>query len=522
MKTGGYDLVIESSEKWVNKLIGAAYYMGKFPAMKGSYALPLKDVPVSLVDFITIEYGVQFGDIPTVDFMNSNKMAIALRGEAAFAVLGGIRFTLRVLLSVEAVITYNKNARQLSVDPDNATLSYVEIGGIALPQNVLDKLSEILSIAMTEYLTNEASTISISPVLHSLSLPYVPASTELTITLGDISIVSSKALAISFDLLSASRGNMSSVVDFTEGTDFAVAISENAMHKVFDLWWANTTYPKSLNKEGSSSFDTSKYDEWLDWLSLAFAVAYPVASTIIYAVASWIIDIDGFRAEYGTAIRFGKPNFNLLDGNRIRVKGDCNIDIWARLYLEFTINYVVGHDEFSKMIASYTNNNIHVSYSGEGTVYLDGQNRLMADIDDIDISIDGLLPMMPDFLLDAILNFFIDKYIDNHPPICLSSSLTSQEVPNTQLALEIRDPCLETSNDEAILKTNLRIKGLENYCSAPYIANNNPYCREVHNSECRQIRKMLQKHMVSYFFLDEALQDGYDGCWYCLRQFHRR
>lgn len=522
MKTGGYDLVIESSEKWVNKLIGAAYYMGKFPAMKGSYALPFKKVPVSLVDFITIEYGVRFGDMPTVDFMNSNKMAIALHGEAAFAVLGGIRFTLRVLLSVEAVITYNKNARQLSVDPDNATLSYVEIGGIALPQNVLDKLSEILSIAMTEYLTNEASTISISPVLHSLSLPYVPASTELTITLGDISIVSSKALAISFDLLSASRGNMSSVVDFTEGTDFAVAISENAMHKVFDLWWANTTYPKSLNKEGSSSFDTSKYDKWIDWLLLALAIAFPGIGLIIAAVASWAIDITGVRAEYGTTIRFDKPNFNLLEGNRIRVQGKFNIDIWARLYLGIKIKYLVGSKRYNKRIASYTNNNIHVSYSGEGTVYLDGQNRLMADIDDIDISIDGLLPMMPDFLLEAILNHVIDTYVNNHPPICLSSSLTSQELPNTQLALEIRDPCLETSNDEAILRTNLRIRGLENYCSAPYIANKNPRCLEVHKSECSQAKKMLQKHRVSYFFLDEALQDGYDGCWYCLRQFNHR
>lgn len=522
MKTGGYDLVIESNEKWVNKLIGAAYYMGKFPAMKGSYALPFKDVPVSLVDFITIEYGVQFGDIPTVDFMNSNKMAIALRGEAAFAVLGGIRFTASVLLSVKAVVTYNKNARQLSVDPDNAALSYVEMGGIALPQNVLDKLSEILSIAMTEYLTDEASTISISPVLYSLSLPYVPASTELTITLGDISIVSNEALAISFDLLRASGGNMSSVVDFTEGMDFAVAVSENAMHKVFDFWWANTTYPKSLKKEESASFDTSKYDKWIDWLLLTLAVAFPGIGIIIGTVASWMIDINGVSAEYGTAIRFGKPSFNLLDGNRIRVWGDFDIDIWARLYLKITINYVVRRKKFNKRIASYTKKNINVSYSGEGTVYLDGQNRLMVEIDDIDISIDGLLPTVPDFLLEAILNSVIDAYVDNHPPICLSSSLTSQELPNTQLALEIRSPRLKTSNDEAILMTNLRIRGLENYCNAPYIANKNPSCLEVHKSDCSQIKKMLQKHMVSYFFLDEALQDRYDGCWYCLRPFHHR
>jgi hypothetical protein len=520
MKTGGYDLVIESNEKWVNKLIGAAYYMGKFPAMKGSYALPFKNVPVSLVDFITIGYDVQFGNIPIFDFMNSNKIAIALPGLAASTVLGGIKFTSSGSLSVKAVLTYNKNARQLSVGPDSATLSYFQIGGIAFPKKVLDKLNEILSIAMTEYFTNEVSTISISPVLYSLSLPSVTAGTELTITLGNINIVSSEVLAISFDILRASEGNMSRVVDFTEGTDFAVAVSENAMHKVFDFWWANTTYPKSFKAEQSSSFDTSEYDKWIDWLLLALAVAFPGIGLIIDAVAAWAIDITGVRAEYGTTIRLNKPNFNLLKGNRIRVQGKFNIDIWARLYLGIRINYVVGSKRYNKRIASYTSKNIPVSYSGEGTVYLDGQNRLMADIGNIDISIGGPLPTMPEFLLDAILPFVSLILVDNLPPICLSSSLTSQELPNTKLALEIRNPCLETSNDEAILKTNLRIRGLENYCSAPYVANNNS--REVHTSGCGRIKRMSPKNMVSYFFLDEALQDGYDGCWYCLRRFSRR
>jgi hypothetical protein len=57
---------------------------------------------------------------------------------------------------------------------------------------------------------------------------------------------------------------------------------------------------------------------------------------------------------------------------------------------------------------------------------------------------------------------------------------------------------------------------------APFIANRNPKCREVHHWDCKWVDRMLARNKLPYDNLDEALADGFDGCFYCLEQSHTR
>lgn len=50
----------------------------------------------------------------------------------------------------------------------------------------------------------------------------------------------------------------------------------------------------------------------------------------------------------------------------------------------------------------------------------------------------------------------------------------------------------------------------------PFVANNNPRCREVHRADCRFINLMKTEHKVGYRSLTKAIKDGYDGCHFCI------
>lgn len=55
-----------------------------------------------------------------------------------------------------------------------------------------------------------------------------------------------------------------------------------------------------------------------------------------------------------------------------------------------------------------------------------------------------------------------------------------------------------------------------------YIANRNPRSRELHLANCRWASKIAKWHKVPYNDLETALRRGYDGCKYCLPEYHTR
>jgi len=62
---------------------------------------------------------------------------------------------------------------------------------------------------------------------------------------------------------------------------------------------------------------------------------------------------------------------------------------------------------------------------------------------------------------------------------------------------------------------NIGTSGANTY--APYIANMNS--GEVHVRDCDWAHRIAQRNRVYYCTLEDAIADGYNGCYYCLREY---
>jgi len=90
MQTGSYDIVAQISEKMVNKALSIAYYLGKFPLLKGKYTLPV-DVPADLRSFTDIDYEVMVSDPPVYSGQARGEASLRINGQCKIIVLGGIQ-----------------------------------------------------------------------------------------------------------------------------------------------------------------------------------------------------------------------------------------------------------------------------------------------------------------------------------------------------------------------------------------------------------------------------------------------
>ena len=68
---------------------------------------------------------------------------------------------------------------------------------------MITKLNEILAIAMEEYLTDDITTIELSPVLVLIELPYMPPgeANKLSIGMGNVKVLNSNVMAAAANLL---------------------------------------------------------------------------------------------------------------------------------------------------------------------------------------------------------------------------------------------------------------------------------------------------------------------------------
>lgn len=78
---------------------------------------------------------------------------------------------------------------------------------------------------------------------------------------------------------------------------------------------------------------------------------------------------------------------------------------------------------------------------------------------------------------------------------------------------------LELDNDEL---NSDDIKCFKHYAlfRSEFVANNNPSSREVHRRDCTWINLMKPEHKVPYNTAEEAFDDNYDACHYCIRGEH--
>lgn len=524
METGGYDVVAEVHEGLLNKFLKLGHCMGKFPVFTGVYTLPIEDVPESLHEFMDIEYEVSVNKAPTIDFTSSRDIRMKLRGETKFTVLGGIEFELEAEFTVGVTPSFNQGTRQFHVEFVEASIDDVELNDTYhLPSNVITKLNEILGIAMQEYLTNDITTIELSPVLYGVELPYMPSgeANKLSVGMGNVKVLNSNVMAAAANLLGYNGGSVNHIHDFTSGSRIGFGVNEAAMHRVYDFWWNRTTHPKSITETASKDFDMPGIVDWIDEL-----VDW-VAAVLTLGIVDVDIDIDRVWADFGATVRFGKFDFDLKPGNKIQLDGSVSVDIWLKAYVRITETTelfwgAIDVDETTSTIKLFDLriNGLRVDLeSAEAKVYIDSTNQLTAEITDLDVTFP--LPWdIPEFLLDYVVDWVVDQVVDNLPPVVLFPAIVDGTIPGSAVTVEATMNKLTVDEIEALVTADIETSGMNTYAS--YIANNNPESLEVHKRGCEWAHRISYRHREYYCELEKALEDGYDGCAYCLRQHHTR
>jgi len=518
LSTGGYDVVLQVHEDIINRFLSISHCMGLFRKFSGSYTLPLRDVPERLREFIVIEYEVSLEGIPRIDFTDELDLFLNTRGQVKFTVLGGIEFELEVQFGVGVTPSYDQSTCRLSIDFVEAAIEDVELNDVYhLPRDVLDRLNEIMALAMEEYLTEGVASIPLSPVLFDLALPHMPPGRDnrLTVGMGNVKTLTPTVFSVALNLFSYTGGDEHALRDFTHGAHIGIGISEQAMHRVYDFWWDRTTHPKRIRLNDEHDFETEGYEDWIELFG-EWGIALLTLGLVteeVEIVRAW--------ATYGATFRFSKFDFDLREGNRIWLSGSINADIWLQFFTQIetvtrVLAWEVDRDTDQLRILNLAVNGLSIDIqSAEGMVYLDDDNHLKIQLTEVDLEFN--LPWeIPEFLLNYITDWVVNAALDNMPPIMLSPSIVSNTIPGTEMTVETSIETTAISNTEALISANTEPSGLETY--APYVANTDSM--EVHLRNCEYGRRIKGENRVWYCDLETPFLHGYDGCYYCLPQHH--
>ena len=519
MNTGGYDVVVELHEDLLNNFLKIAYCLGKFPTFEGVYTLPIPDVPPDFEEFMEIGYQVSLAREPVFAVTDAGELQITVRGEAIFTLLEAISFDLEVQFRIAATPEFDIATRQFTVDCILAVVEDVELDNrYHLPASVLEKLNQIMAYGMEAFLTEEVTTIELSPVLFSTELPFMPAGEayKLPIGLGATRVFPPSVVSGAVNLLGYTGGSTVAMSDFTHGNHIAIGVNEAAMHRVYDFWWAHTTHPKTVTVMGSYDIDPPDFVDFLDSLA-DWAVAIGTAGLVDVD-----IDLDRVWIESGATFGFSKFTFDMLPDNTVRLSGSITLDIWAEVYVQYTTTTSLFWDLWEvdkttstiKLFDLAVNGVTVVIDNAEGVVTLSPDRQLMVDLTALDIDIP--LPWdAPEFVLDYIIDWAVNSMISEMPPIVLFPAIIEQMLPGTTVSIAITGETLEINETEALVSMNVSTSGAETY--APYIANENS--GEVHVRECEWAHRIALRNRKYYCTLEDAIADGYNGCAFCLPRY---
>ncbi|MEN6291791.1 MAG: hypothetical protein ABFD07_07240, partial [Methanobacterium sp.] len=128
----------------------------------------------------------------------------------------------------------------------------------------------------------------------------------------------------------------------------------------------------------------------------------------------------------------------------------------------------------------------------EGKVYLDDRNRLMAEIEDLDIDFD--LPWdLPEVVLNWIVEFTGEILAAELPAFPLSSAFIAKDVPDLKLTLETDIKKLVINDVEAVIGADLEIKERARVSSNPIVVTNiDPNSLDVHRISSEYIERILE------------------------------
>jgi len=274
-----------------------------------------------------------------------------------------------------------------------------------------------------------------------------------------------------------------------------------------------------VHKEVSKTLRFSFLPDWVD------TIDNWISELALGGLISEDIDVTGIKIGLSATLAFNKFTFDMKANNRIDVSGGLILNIAGDIDAVGTaktrIILYTREDDFSKNLFHVDSLAIPIVItSATAELGIDPQNRLAAKITEVHADIALPIFKMPDFVTDYIKDqvlSFIAEFIGS---FALSPSIFMEKILSTDLSLEVKVNSFSSNRQEAIVGVKTKTLGVKEY--APYVCHKGKKHLAVHKSSCIYAQKTLPSNRIYYLDLQEALDDGYDGCYYCLNEYNSR
>lgn len=534
MKTCGYDVLLEIDERLLNKALAAVFYTGMLKT-SGSYTF-VEGIPKELQGFTKLSYRVRLKNEPYVDLTDSDQVYLKLSVELFLIVLSNVEVEFDVDFRALAAIHFDMDRKVISYDLSQAEISDITMNDmIKVNKNALDKLNEIARVILSKFLTEDLKEIKIPVAMCNMELPEMPDGDEnkLPVNVADVRILNSKVLAVGIHFFDHTGGDISSARDFTDGSEFFLAMKEDTLKKIYDFWWAKKTLKLKQDFSGEKVLSfKEKIGKGMDILTRLATLGFIERTSEVK---------EAILKYQGSVEVLEKPEFDFADGGKaiitkLKVKASFSSHIDALVSRKVSLDtssfipdkitpwnddITIGQYEKREKIMPVNEEALIELTEASGIITLNEKNNIVVHLDEADLNLkvgSKWYQALTERLINQLLDLFEDNIISRIPDFVISPSLMTSSVEMMGYTFGAVLHNIAFDNGELLLNANLCVNELarSNVPVPLYIAGTKT--KRLHRFDCRAVEDIGFEHRRGYHVYDEAIRDGYKPCRACLRK----
>ena len=389
----------------------------------------------------------------------------------------------------------------------------------------------------------------------------LPGKLPVPVDLGGFKTMDQRVLTLGLNIFDNPLGNMEPVKNYVDENDLWIGTTEKAMIRIFDHVWCNTAY-HIKRRHWSGSYDVIPAKA-LDYINKFNELLGKIVPNILsLGFVSTNIRVDYLKCDASATVSLNKPSFELLPGNKIEIKEfRVDINIYLHVYTKFTVITEIDangwlpnfpHQEDIINTSSTEIDLINGSFSFneglkdiEAELICDLTKGISARITNIKVDFDLGIDLISD-ACNWLMNSLTGLILPLVPTIRLLPPLIEKEIEVSAVNKQSKKNITTLNIIDYVVPDNLtfkvepgpvtiddkeltaatRISLVEmprKIFSMPlFVANCNPKRMEVHRLDCDWVEKIDQAYRIGYYVLNDAIHDGFDGCKYCLTEYHTR
>jgi hypothetical protein len=383
----------------------------------------------------------------------------------------------------------------------------------------------------------------------------------LPVQIGGFKMLDQRVFALGINIFNNALGDIQPVQNYDGNEDLWVGIREQAMHQIFDYEWANiASHMKRKHWSDTYSLVSDEIRDYVNKFNDILTNTIPNLLTL--GVISSDLSVDYLKCDASATVSVEKPEFNLLPGNKISITNlRVNIDLYLKVYTGVTLTTKVDPNGWlpdfpgqtdiintSSTVITLIDQSVHLSEAlkeVDAELICDLTKGISAKVTKIDFDLDLGIDLLDD-IFNWIFNKLSDLILPLIPPVNLLPAVieevinvkpmnkvvvkdivtidtTDYVVPKT-LNMQIEPGPITIDEDEltAAAKISLKEMPRRTFAVPLFVANCNPKRMEVHRIDCTWVSMIDQAYKAGYYVLNDATNDGFDGCKHCLPELHTR